>query len=194
MKNLAPIVLFTYIRFEKLKKTVQILSENELAIYSDLIIFSDGAKFIEDNNTIINIRAYLKTITGFKSVKIYESKWNKGLANSIIQGVTDVLKEYPYAIILEDDLITSKNFLNFMNQALIYYKDSESVLSISGYLPELDSLNCRFDAFFLPRSWSWGWAIWQNRWTKIDWELSTNNPFYKNKYLRNKFLAPAQLE
>ena len=135
MKSPSPIVLFTYKRFEILIKTIQCLSDNILASDSDLIIYSDGARSIEENGVIDKIRAYLKTISGFKSVTIHESPSNKGLAASIIQGVSDVLKVYPSAIILEDDLITSKNFLSFMNQALDYYQDFPQIFSISGFSP-----------------------------------------------------------
>ena len=41
-----------------------------------------------------------------------------GLASSIINGVSKVIKTYDSVIVLEDDLITSA-FLNFMNQALL---------------------------------------------------------------------------
>jgi len=58
------------------------------------------------------IRKFLKTITGFKSVTITESVFNKGLASSVIYGVSEILKNYDRAIILEDDLITSSNFWN----------------------------------------------------------------------------------
>ena len=94
MDNLAPIIVFTYTRFESLQKTIQCLSANFLASDSDLIIYSDGGKDVEAILVIDNIRAYLKTISGFKSVTIHESPSNKGLASSIIHGVSDNLKKY----------------------------------------------------------------------------------------------------
>ena len=187
MNSPSPIVLFTYKRFETLKKTIQCLSDNFLASDSDLIIYSDGAKNIQDIAIIEEIRAYLKTITGFKSVTIYESSSNKGLAASIIQGVSDVLKLYPSAIILEDDLITSKNFLIFMNQSLHQYETNHEVFSVSGYTPDITSTIMGNDSFFLNRSWSWGWATWQNRWSNIDWELKTYQSFSNNIELKRKF-------
>ena len=121
MNNLSPIVLFTYKRLDTLKQTITALIANPLALQSDLIIYSDGAKNEKDQIIIEEIRSYLKTITGFKSVRIIASKTNKGLATSIIQGVSEVLAEYHKAIVLEDDLITSTNFLDFMNAGLQEY-------------------------------------------------------------------------
>ena len=186
MKSPSPIVLFTYKRFEILIKTIQCLSDNILASDSDLIIYSDGARSIEENGVIDKIRAYLKTISGFKSVTIHESPSNKGLAASIIQGVSDVLKVYPSAIILEDDLITSKNFLSFMNQALDYYQDFPQIFSISGFSPIIKGLK-EDEVYFTKRSTSWGWACWSDKWNKIDWGCHYYDEIKNNRQLQSKF-------
>lgn len=186
MKSPSPIVLFTYVRFEILKQSIQYLSNNFLASDSDLIIYSDGGKSIEENVLIDKIRAYLKTISGFKSVTIHESPSNKGLAASIIQGVSDVLKVHPSAIILEDDLITSKNFLSFMNQALDFYQDFPQVLSISGFSPIIKGLKGD-EVYFTQRSSSWGWACWSDKWNKIDWGCHYYDEYKNNRQLQSKF-------
>jgi len=187
MSDLSPIVLFTYKRFETLQKTVQCLSNNFLASKSDLIIYSDGAKSIDDIIIISNIRSYLKTISGFKSVTIHESITNKGLAASIIKGVSATLKEYHKVIVLEDDLITSTNFLAFMNASLDRYENNNDVYSISGYVFDFNINLIKKDAYFLNRSWPWGWATWKNRWNTIDWDVSDYEKFKNDKNLRNKF-------
>ena len=186
MNNPSPIVLFTYKRFETLQKTIQCLSDNLLASDSNLIIYSDGANSIEETLVIDNIRAYLKTLSGFKSVTIHESPSNKGLAASIIQGVTDVLKLYPSAIVLEDDLKTSTNFLSFMNQALDFYQDFPQVLSISGFSPVIKGLK-EDEVYFTQRASSWGWACWQDKWNKIDWECRYYDEFKNNSRKKSKF-------
>jgi len=186
MNDLSPIVLFTYKRLETLQKTIEALSNNHLATDSDLIIYSDGPKNAEEEEIIGQVRTYLKTIQGFKSVTIYESSSNKGLAASIIQGVSDVLKVYPSAIILEDDLITSTNFLDFMNQALDYYQDKPEILAISGFSPNIKGLR-EEDVYFTHRASSWGWACWADRWSKIDWKCSYYDEFKNNRQMKAKF-------
>jgi len=186
MIQLVPIVLFTYQRLDCLKKTVRALVNNSLATDSDLIIFSDGSKSIKDNHSVNEVRAYLKTIQGFKSITIHESISNKGLATSIIQGVSDVLKVYSSAIILEDDLITSTNFLAFMNQALDYYQDKPEILAISGFSPTIKGLR-EEEVYFTHRASSWGWACWEDRWSKIDWNCEYYNEFKQSTTLKSKF-------
>ena len=66
--KLSPILLFTYNRLDTLKKTVQSLLANSLVADSDLFIFSDGHKYPKDEILIAEVRAYLKTISGFKTI------------------------------------------------------------------------------------------------------------------------------
>lgn len=186
MENLSPIVLFTYLRLESLKQAINALANNSLAIDSNLIIFSDGSKSKKDDSAVKEVRAYLKTIKGFKSVAINESSSNKGLAASIIQGVSDVLKVYPSAIILEDDLIPSRNFLAFMNQALEYYQDKPEILAISGFSPTIKGLH-EEEVYFTHRASSWGWACWEDRWSKIDWKCEYYHVFKHSATLKSKF-------
>jgi hypothetical protein len=187
MDQLSPIVLFTYLRLETLKKTINALAANFYASESDLIIYSDGAKFTKDIERVNEIRTYLKTIQGFKSVKVHESTKNKGLASSIIHGVSSVLKIYPSAIVLEDDLLTSTNFLAFMNASLGRFKDVKNVYSISGYSFDFPNVPSNMDGYLLNRSWSWGWATWSDRWNEIDWQMNDYPQFISNKKEVSKF-------
>lgn len=160
--NFSPISLFVYNRLEHTKKTVEALKKNELAINSDLIIFSDAAKSESGVESIRVLRKYLKTISGFKSVKIIERLENLGLAKSIISGVTEVVSEYGKIIVLEDDLITSPYFLRYMNDALNMYENNDEVISIHGYIyPVKQDLP---ETFFLKGADCWGWATWKRGW------------------------------
>lgn len=84
--SFAPIILFAYKRLNTLKRTVDSLQHNMLKSESELFIFSDAAKTGKDVLAVEEVRAYLETISGFKSIRILEAKENKELANSIIEG------------------------------------------------------------------------------------------------------------
>ncbi len=179
---LAPICLFTYNRLSETKQTVEALKNNFLASESDLFIISDGAKNPENEIKVNTVRNYIRQIDGFKSVEIIESKENLGLAKSIIDGVSDVINKYKKVIVLEDDLITSTNFLTFMNQCLDYYEKEDKIFSISGFghkikLPD----DYHYDVFLRGRNYSWGWATWLDRWQTIDWEIKDWDTFKNNK-------------
>lgn len=159
---LAPICLFTYNRLSETQQTVEALQKNYLASESDLFIFSDGARNESELPKVKEVRQYLQTLSGFKTIHFFESSENKGLAESIISGVTQIIEKHEKVIVLEDDLITSSNFLSFMNQALDYYSSDVNVRSINGY--SLSMKEKAKDVYFQKRPFSWGWGTWQNKW------------------------------
>lgn len=188
MNSLAPIVLFTYNRLDTLKQTVEALKLNYLAPTTELYIFSDAAKNNQDYEAVEEVRKFIYNISGFQSVTIKEAIHNKGLANSIIDGVSEILVKHETVIVLEDDLFCTPNFLNFMNQSLVHYKNESEVFSISGYSFNLNiGKEYEFDTYFLNRGWSWGWATWRNRWENIDWEIRDYDSFKLDKKAKKEF-------
>ena len=181
-KNLAPIVLFTYNRLPETKKTLFFLKRNVFAKDSNLFIFSDGGKNREDQKEVLEVRNYLKTISGFKSVNITEREKKIGLAESVIRGVSEVINCYGKVIVLEDDLITSQNFLCFMNKVLNFYENFNEVFSVSGYTISLEfSENYSFDVYASYRPFSWGWGTWKREWNTVDWKIKDFDNFVKNR-------------
>ena len=182
----SPIILFTYRRIPK--KTIESLLKNSLAKESKLFIFSDGYKNEVDKKDVLEVRKYIKTIDAFKNITIYEAEKNNGLANSVINGVTKIIHKYDKVIVLEDDLIVSDDFLNYMNEALKFYKDDKKVWSISGYGPDMECLKSYNEDIYLSlRGSSWGWATWIDRWDSIDWEIKDWDDFKKDKKAIEKF-------
>jgi len=186
-KELVPICLFTYNRLNETIKTIEALQNNFLAKDSDLYIYSDGGKTEKDKEKVTKVREYLYSISGFKSITTFESPTNRGLANSVISGVSKILELNERVIILEDDLVTSPNFLDFMNQALMFYQEDNTIFSISGYTLNLPSLPGKKDYYFGYRASSWGWGIWRDRWKVIDWKVTEYENFIKDRSLVEKF-------
>ena len=179
--NLAPIVIFTYNRLYTLQQLVSSLKQCYLSEESELYIFSDGPKNVMDDESIKHIRAYIIKITGFKKVTSFNFDKNLGLANSIIGGVTKMFENFDSVIVLEDDLQVSKNFLQYMNDSLPYFKNEKRVFSISGYnIPMSESLNYKYYTYLTFRASSWGWASWRDRWQTIDWEVKDFKQFRNN--------------
>ncbi|MEP2278098.1 sugar transferase [Maribacter sp.] len=189
-ESLSPIILFTYNRLGELKQTISALQENKLSNDSMLYIYSDGAKSDKDIVAVEAVREYLQTVSGFKEVILKFSDDNKGLALSIIKGVTTILEKHGKAIVLEDDLMVSSNFLDYMNSGLDYYDQNPSILSICGYNMKIEkekSGNYPYDFFFAKRSSSWGWATWKDKWNGIDWDVEDFDMFSKDKDQRKAF-------
>ena len=184
---LAPIILFVYKRVESVKSVITSLLRNNLASESEIYIFCDGPKGELDSAKVKEVQDYVDTINGFKKVNIFKDNQNKGLANSVILGVSKVFEFHDKVIVLEDDLIVRSNFLAFMNQCLESYEHQDQVFSISGYSYQLKEKEIISDAYFVTRGCSWGWATWKNRWIKVDWDINnySNSKFNQKGYQFN---------
>ena len=185
--TLAPIVLFVYNRPIHTIKTVEALLKNNLASDSELYVFSDQAKTGKDVEAVKKTRTYVEQINGFKNVTCCFHPENKGLASSIIQGVSEVFEKHDKVIVLEDDLETSPNFLSFMNNALENYSP-KNIWSIAGYSPNIKvPVGYKPDTYLAHRNCSWGWATWKQNWEKTDWNVCDFNEFIVNPQKRTCF-------
>ena len=191
MKNLAPVILFVYKRLIQTQQTVAFLKLNELASLSDLYVFSEFQKSVEFEKEVNEVRDFIKTITGFKSVTIIERPVFFGLAKSVIAGVSSVFEKNEKVIVLEDDIITSPSFLAFMNEGLNKYEFDDRIYSVTGfcYPPNLLKIYKEYnkEVLLLPRASSWGWGTWKKRWLNADWNVNDFESFYKNTELQKKY-------
>ncbi len=178
MINLAPIIVFCYNRPDHLEQTLDALSRNELADQSTLYIYCDGPKDSASDEMlqkIAEVRQVARKRLWCKEVHIVEAEKNKGLANSIIAGVTDVINKHGKVFVLEDDLVSSPHMLKFVNNALDFYEDHAGVFSVSVNRPPLSKMQIPedypYDVFACLRSYSTGWGTWKDRWNKVDWSM-----------------------
>jgi hypothetical protein len=192
IRNLAPIILFCYNRPWHTEQTLDALMLNELASESVLYIYSDGPKSNASKKDVENIEAVRQVIRKkqwCKEVHFVEANTNKGLANSIIGGVAEVIERFGKVIVLEDDLLTSPYFLLYMNKALNFYEDYPCVFSISANRPPQNMMyipdDYEYDVFVSLRSYSTGWATWRNRWEMVDWSLDDFDEALKHPFQIN---------
>ncbi|MBD3296378.1 MAG: glycosyltransferase [Candidatus Omnitrophica bacterium] len=173
MRTLAPIVLFVYKRPEHTLKVLRALQKNRLADRSELFIYSDGAPGDASDELIKaigDVRLVIRQEQWCGKLHIIESPVNKGLADSIVDGVTEVVNKYGRIIVLEDDLVTSPGFLEYMNDALVLYKNEPPVMHISAYMPRTTGYNRLPRTFFLKYMSCWGWGTWKRAWDMAIWD------------------------
>jgi len=168
--NLAPVILFVYNRPWHTEQTLEALMLNELADQSTLYIYCDGPKDHASDESLKNIkevRTVIRKKNWCKEVIIRERTKNFGLAESVIKGVSDVIEKHGRVIVLEDDIVTGKYFLKFMNDGLNIYENEPQVFGVSGYkFPSIKEV--KEPTYFLPISSSWSYATWSDRWNKVN--------------------------
>ncbi|MGR6775457.1 hypothetical protein ACU6VG_06075 [Sphaerotilus sulfidivorans] len=167
MTGVAPVVVFAYNRADHIYRLLLSLSENYLAEISKVFVYIDGPKREGDVAAVNNVFDVVNNFSEkFGEFNVYKSDHNRGLAKLIISGVGDIVNKYGRVIVLEDDLVLSKEFLVFMNKCLVEYENDERVMHISGYSYPVNN-DVADDVFFLRVPMCWGWATWRRAWQKF---------------------------
>lgn len=162
MSLLSPIALFAFKRPDHTRRTLESLTQNAEFSESPLFIYCDGARHDGEVAQVEETRRLVRAWP-HPNKTIIERDRNWGLANSVIEGVTQLSEKFGRVIVVEDDLVVSSMFLNYLNAALERYVDEPKVMQISGYMFPIEGNNTS-DAQLLPITSTWGWAIWERAW------------------------------
>ena len=193
MAKTSPVILFTYRRAENTEAALRSLAACDMASDTDIFIFSDAAKNESAQQDVARVRRLIHAEEwerAFRSVRIEEAEQNKGLAKSVIYGVSKVFQSYDTVIVVEDDNVVSKDFLDFMNRALEFYEDDPLVGHIGGYTMPIEfPADYTHDVYLMGRGSSYSWATWKKYWEQVDWEVRDYDTFKDDVKQRKAFDA-----
>lgn len=182
----APIALFVFRRPEHTRRTLEHLRRNGEAAASPLHVFSDGPRNEGERPAVEEVRRIVRAAEeGFASFEIHEAESNRGLAASVIAGVSEMVRRYGRVIVLEDDMECAPYFLRFMNEGLERLRDDERIASIHGYttpMPETVP-----ECFLRPGADCWGWATWERGWKLFNPDAAALLAELKRRKLIRKF-------
>jgi hypothetical protein len=188
--NLAPIILFVYSRPSHTEKALEALSRNAEAKDSILYIYADGPKeavCAKELEKIKRTREIIRQKKWCGEVHLIESSVNKGLANSVIDGTTEIVNKFGSVITLEDDVVVSNLFLEYMNEGLKRYAEEEKVYMIAGYNFPIPGIKPANRSFFGPLTTTQAWGTWSRAWKYFDPHASGYAELKTNSNLRCKF-------
>jgi len=153
------LAIFGYNRPDHLRKCLEAVKRNKKI---PTFIFLDG-NYTRD---VYKVAESFKRGYGYKEycfVTIVLRCFRLGCAKSIYSGIDHVLKRHDSCIILEDDIIVSDNFIDYMLKGLGVYKDKQDVGSLTGY-----TLIKNKEIYASKRGCAWGWATWKDRWESFN--------------------------
>ena len=179
------VAVFGFNRPGHLERCLTSLELNPEASKTNVHIYIDGPRRTTDLDAVTKSRHVANKKYRFLNTIVHFKETNSGLAKSVIEGLTEVLRENPRVIVLEDDLIVAENFLEFMNRGLENYEHNQDVASIQGFVYKMSSSIA--DSFFLRGADCWGWATWADRWFSCEWNASTLIKEISEKNLGDKF-------
>lgn len=158
----APVALFVYNRADNTRRTLEALARNTLARNTQVYVFSDGGKDAKSWALVNEVRKVVSDFAGaFARFELVARPENIYLERNITEGIAQVFEEHDRIIVLEDDIVTSPYYLQYMNQAFELYEDVPRVMHVAGFtnlaLPDVPF-------YFTPHMSGWGWGTWRDRW------------------------------
>ncbi len=186
--NSTALVIFAFNRPYHTFKTIEALEKNSLWDQQHVVVFCDGPKRNSNEKEIQRIqqtRLIAHQIKGCASLTVHERTENKGLYENVVNGVSDTLTKYERIIVLEDDMITAPNFLEYHYLTLDRYTDEKSIWCNSAYLYPINVNGNR--SFFIQGADCWGWSTWRNRWSQLERNGEILLQTIKDKKLLKKF-------
>ncbi len=182
----APIVLFVYNRPDHTSRTLEGLMANAEFSGSTFYVFCDAPRQDKDIPAVKAVREVARS-RALPNMILVEREINLGLANSIISGVTEVCNKHGRAIVIEDDLLVSRHYLAFMNEALNRYADHDQVMQVVGHCFPAQGYGQSSGSSFLPFTSSFGWGTWERAWQHFDPDLTGYDQAMADPVRRKKF-------
>lgn len=156
-------ILFTYNRPIHTQKVLSSLCQNDEKPQK-LIIFQDGMKPTTIRSDWEDVGKIIRAVDWCET-EVHITDNNKGLANSIVQGINYAFQTCDAVIVLEDDCVPHPKYMSFMNACLGKYRDEKKVYAVGGCPEPIDVDRVPgVDAYFCGRFSSLGWGTWKDRW------------------------------
>ena len=161
------IIAVGYNRLSSLERLLQSICKAKYSQVVDLIISLDKSG---NQTDLVKMSESIKWEYGEKIIRAFETR--QGLRSHILQ-CGDLTEQYDAVIVLEDDLVVSSGFFDYVLEAIEFYKDDNDIAGISLYSHKTNPGNGRYfepayngyDSFMMQYAQSWGQC-----WTRRMWE------------------------
>lgn len=179
----APLAIFAFVRpltFEKVLASLARCDDLTCGGRRAGYVFLDGARTDGahggDAAKVAAVRELAERFKAerFPSLEIITRARNLGNVPNMRQGISQVLDAHGRIVVVEDDVLVSRHFLQYMDEALDTYRDDLRIWCVNGYRNRLVKVPRRYphDVYLIPRNGAWGWGTWKDRWDAVDFALS----------------------
>lgn len=174
-------LVFGFNRPDHLRKTLDALDSANYFTHLPIFINIDGPRCEADINLVascIDIAyTFKKNSLSTSNVQVCHRSFNKGLARSITDTITNQLSYYESALIIEDDIVLDPLSIIYFQKQISLHKDNPAIQSVALFNPSNDLVGV---PFLSPRMMCWGWGTWRHKWNNF-------LPKSKGKSIFNKY-------
>ena len=169
-----PVVMISYNRPDLVKLTMENVALADSVGGRDIVMFIDGPR--NDADVVKQDEIY-RTVAAYQSrlprLEIVRREHNYGCRGNIVDAISSVLNRIGRVIVIEDDILVSRTFLRYMDEALEYYEGDERIWAVNAYQNPYFKVpkNYPYDLYLNPVNMCWGWGTWKDRWDGVDFDL-----------------------
>ena len=171
----APVVMIGYSRQQTLELSLQNLSRCFDVADRDISLFLDAPYKPEHQQLTdaLYVCACALKEKMLPHLRIVRRERNYGVPGNLISAVSETLNLYGRIIFFEDDVLVSRTFLRFMDEALEFYEKDKRIWCINGNSGPYVRIHrdYPYDVYLTPRNLPWGWATWKDRWEAVDFTI-----------------------
>ena len=186
----APVILFAFNRADTFARVL-----GNLAKCENLVVARDGQQrnfyaFLDaprNEEDVPRCEAVRKLAESFRAdqcpqMEIVCRERNYGCAHNIPDGIRQVLEKHGRATIIEDDILVSRYFLSYMDEALELYADRPEIFCINAWRTPTVKVPRHYghDVYLNNRIMCWGWGTWKDRFVAVDFTLSDYKDFVRD--------------
>ena len=166
-----PIAFFGFNRPRHTRVSLEALARNSIPPGTPLYAFVDGPKdgaAAEDVAQVEAVREVVRGVAWPGPEHLRFRERNAGLLVSLLGGIGEVLSEHETVIVVEDDVVTSPGFYDFLSSGLETYADEPRVMHLSAHSPlTAPPADYPHTTFVFNDSTVWGWATWRRAWSRL---------------------------
>jgi hypothetical protein len=117
---------------------------------------------------------------------------NKGAEVTVSNAISWVLGLEKYVVVLEDDIVASESFFNFMELMLNKYINQDVISMVSGC--NFTPIKMEDDYLFGIFGHTWGWGTWRRAWNDFDLNIDIKDEYVSKSFLIDISFSHAQLK
>ena len=186
IKLFTPVVFIIYNRPDK---TEIVFNAIRKAQPETLYIIADGPKKNNtgDNEKCSAVKRICNSIDWNCKVFTNYADQNMGCKKRVSSGLDWVFEQVNEAIILEDDCLPHPTFYQYCQELLVYYRNNENVMMISGDNFQNGIKRGNASYYFSRVPHIWGWATWKRAWKLYDVSMKSFPYVNKAEFIKKSF-------